>query len=333
MHWRSTHAPPAKRDRAGIRNRNETKGNVRVKITTMRPGIAVLAGLLLGACSGSGGPDTRPIPDDIGGPTAVTINGTAVPQALLEAVAHARNLDLSRPEQRGQALTLVTDYVLLAQAAQQGGFYANPQFRAEVEAARLQAIGNASMQQLQQQVPITDAVVQAEFEAQVARAGKVEYDFSQLIFDNEDDAIKACSEVIGGKKFADVYNEWRGKVRQAKAFSRVRPEQVPEELAKTLADLKNGETTKAPVKTKFGWHVVHLDIVNPFTPPSFEQVKDSVRQTMLRKVGQERLKQLKEQAKIEYPPGTAPPAVAKADADKAGADETEKAIDAAKKKE
>ncbi len=185
---------------------------------------------------------------------------------------------------------------------------------------------------MQQQVPLTDAVVQAEFDAQVARAGKQEYDFSQLIFDNEDDAIKACSEVIGGKKFPDVYNEWRGKVRQAKAFTRVRADQVPEELGKALAELKNGETTKVPVKTKFGWHVVHLDIVNPFTPPPFEQVKDSVRQSMLRKVGQERLKQLKEQAKIEYPPGTAPP-VAKAEpADKSAGEDAEKAIDTAKKK-
>ena len=60
---------------------------------------------------------------------------------------------------------------------------------------------------------------------------------------------------------------------------------------------------------------------------------NSVRQTMLRKVGQDRLKQLKEQAKIEYPPGSAPP-VAKAEpADKAPGEEVDKAIDAAKKRE
>lgn len=290
------------------------------------------AGLLAGCSAGSGGPDTRPIQNDVGGPLAVTVNGTPVPQALLEAVARAHNLDLARPEQRSQALALLTDFVLLAQAAQRGGFFANERFRAEVEAARLQAVGNASLAQMQQQVPLTDAVLQAEFDSQVARAGKYEYDFSQLIFDHEDDALKAAAEVIAGKKFPDVYNEWRGKARQAKTFTRVRADQVPEELAKALSELRNGETTKVPVKTRFGWHVVHLDIVNPFSPPAFEQVKDSVRQTMLRKVGQERLRQLKEQARIEYPPGSAPP-VAKAEpADKA-AEEAEKAIDVAKKKE
>jgi peptidyl-prolyl cis-trans isomerase C len=241
-----------------------------------------------------------------------------------------RNLDLTRREQRDQALSLLTDYVLLAQAAQQNGFATNPQFRADVEAARLQGLANATLQQMQQQVPMTDAVVKAEFDAQVARIGKVEYDFSQLLFDNPDDALKAASEVIGGKPFADVYNAWRSKAKQAKAFTRVRSDQVPEELAKALSELKNGETTKVPVKTRFGWHVVHLDIGNPFTPPPFEQVKDNVRQTLLRKVGQERLRQLKESAKIEYAPGVTPPAP-KGEAEKGAGEEAEKAAEPAKK--
>ena len=287
--------------------------------------------LLAGCSAGGGGTDSRAIQNDVGGPIVETVNGTPVPQALLEAVARGRNLDLSKREQREQALMLLTDYVLLAQAAQQGGFFSNEQFRADVEAARLQGVGTAALLELQQQVPITDAVVQAEFDAQVARLGKYEYDFTQLLFDNENDAQKAAQDVLGGKPFADVYNAWRGKAKQAKAFTRVRTDQVPEELAKALADLKNGETTKVPVKTRFGWHVVHLDIVNPFTPPPFEQVKDSVRQTMLKKVGQDRLRQLKEQAKIEYAAGVTPPVAKALNGDKPPADESEKAGDAAHK--
>jgi peptidyl-prolyl cis-trans isomerase C len=288
--------------------------------------------LLAGCSSANNGPDTRPLQADLDGPIAETVNGTPVPQALLESVARARNLDLAKREQREQALALLTDYVLLAQAAQQNGFQSNAQFRAEVEAARLQGLANATLAQMQQQAPITDAVVKAEFDAQVARAGKLEYDFTQLLFDNADDALKAESEIVSGKPFADVYKVWRAKAKQAKSFTRVRGDQIPEELGKALSELKNGETTKVPVKTRFGWHVVHLDIVNPFTPPPFEQIKDSVRQTLLRRVGQERLHQLKDQAKIEYPPGVAPPVVRR-DVEKTPPDEVEKSIDAAKKKD
>ena len=72
--------------------------------------------------------------------------------------------------------------------------------------------------------------------------------------------------------------------------------------------MKNGETSKLPVKTEFGWHVVHLDIANPYTPPPFDQVKEGIRRSMLLKIGQQRLEKLREQAKVEYPAGTAAPA-------------------------
>jgi len=301
--------------------------------TTIRlPGLG-LALVFLAACSaGSDAPDARPIQNAIAGAPVETVNGTPVPQALLEAVARMRNLDLTRREQRDQALALLTDYVLLAQTAQQNGFFSKEPFRADVEAARLQGLANATLQQLQQQVPMTDAVVKAEFDAQVAKVGKVEYDFSQLLFDNPDDALKAASAVLGGKPFAEVSSAWRGKAKQAKAFTRVRPDQVPEELAKALSELKNGETTKVPVKTRFGWHVVHLDISNPFTPPPFEQVKDSVRQGLLLRVGRERLQKLKEQAKVEYPPGAIPPTAA-AKAKAVPPDVSAKGVDAAEKKD
>jgi peptidyl-prolyl cis-trans isomerase C len=275
---------------------------------------APLALALLAACSSGGnGADKRPLQNDIQGPLAETVNGTPVPQALLEAVARARNLDLAKPEQRSQAMNLLTDYVLLAQAARQNEFFADPAFRADIEAARLQGLGNLTLERLQAQAPITDAVVRAEYDAQVARAGKFEYDFSQLLFDNEADALEAEKALAAGKPFATVYDAWRGKAKQAKTFTRVRMDQLPEELGKALAGLKNGASTVQPVKTAYGWHVVHLDISNPFVPPPFDQVRDSVRQGLLLAVGRERLQKLKEQAHLEYPPGAAPPLATRKD--------------------
>lgn len=274
--------------------------------------------LQLAGCSGAGAPDARPLQYELGGPVAETVNGTPVPQALLEAVARARELDLSKPDQRSQALNLLTDYVLLAQAAQQNKFFSDPGFRADVEAARLQGLGNATLQRLQQQAPITDAVVRAEYDAQVGRAGKHEYDFSQLLFDNEADALRAAGELVAGKAFPAVYDAWRDKAKQARTFTHARQDQLPEPLAKALATMQDGDTTKVPVQTTFGWHIVHLERAAALVPPPFEQVKDSVRQGLLLTVGRERLQKLKEQARIEYPPGAAPPQAPKAEPPRSG---------------
>jgi peptidyl-prolyl cis-trans isomerase C len=282
--------------------------NHEVGKTMQKKIMTIGATALLAACSQDGkGPDTRPMQLVDNLPVAETVNGTPVPQMLLEAVAKARNLDLTKPEHREQALKLVTDYVLLAQAARQNDFYAKPEFSAEVEATRLQGVAAATLQELQRQTPVTDALVKAEYDAQVGRAGKNDYDFTQLLFANEADALKAQGDLLTGKPFGKVFDEYRTSAKQAKAFTRVHGDQLPEPLGKALADMKDGDTTKTPIKTQFGWHVFRLDIVNPFSPPPFDQVKDGIRRNLSLRTGQERLEKLKEQAKIEYPPGVTPP--------------------------
>jgi peptidyl-prolyl cis-trans isomerase C len=262
-----------------------------------------------GCSQSSSSPDTRPVQMSTSGQIAETVNGTPVPQVLLEVIARGHNLHLDKPDQREQALKLTTDLVLMAQAAQRDNFFADVQFQADVEAARLKGVADAGIATFEKQTPIGDDVLTAQYNTEVGQAGKFEYDFSQLLFANEDDALKAADDALSGKTFPQVFDAWRGKAKQAKAFSRVRLDQLPQSLAQTLAAMKNGETTKVPVKTEFGWHVVHLDIANPFTPPPFEQVKEGIRRTMLMKISQQRLEKLREQAKVEYPAGTAPPAV------------------------
>jgi len=274
----------------------------------IRKPVFVVCALALAGCGGSDAPDTRVIQMPSGAAIAETVNGTAVPQSLLEAVARQHNWKLDQPQQRDQALRILTDWVLVGQAAQRENFFADAQFQADVEAARLKGVADSSLGEFQKRTPISDAMLKAEYDAQIARTGKVAYDFTQLLFASEDEALKAEGDVLAGKPFQQVYDAWRGRAKQARAFTRVRLDQVPEELAKVIAGLQNGETTKVPVKTQFGWHVVHLDIANPYTPPEFDQVKESIRRTMQVKIGKERLDKLNEQAKIEYPAGVAPPA-------------------------
>lgn len=267
----------------------------------------LLALVVIAGCS-SNGADNRIIQMPAGGTPVATVNGTPVPAGLLDAVAEAHRLDLGQPRQRDQALTLTTDLVLLAQAAQKENFAADPKYQARVEAARLQGEADAALAQFQQRTPINDTMLKAEYDNQVAKAGKVAYDFSQLLFDDETDALKAEDDIVSGQSFEKVFDAWRGRAKQARRFTRVLPDQLPPELAKALADLRNGDSTKAPVKTEYGWHVIHLDIANPYTPPPFDQVKDGIRRNLQMKIGRERLDKLREQAKIDYPPGATAPA-------------------------
>lgn len=273
----------------------------------MRKILSVSACLALTACSGGAG-DQRVVQLPANLPVAETVNGTPVPQELVDAFVRVKapKADMGNPEQRAEILRVLSDYVLLAEQAQRDKMQADPKFAANVEVARLSALANEAMIRLQQQTPISDDALKAEYDANVARTGKSEYDFGNLLFGNEDDALKVAGELAAGKAFAQVYDEWKGKAAQAKVFSHIRQDQLPEPLVQALAQMKPGDFSRTPVKTQFGWHVFHLDAVNAYAPPEFDKVKDDIRRNLQKKIGEERLAKLKQQAKIEYPAGSTP---------------------------
>ena len=84
-----------------------------------------------------------------------------------------------------------------------------------------------------------------------------------------------------------------------------RADMLPE-FADAAWALKPGEVSQAPVKTRFGWHVIKLDERRQSPPPPFEQVRDELRQTMIQDGVRKVLEQAKTGVSIERfnPDGT-----------------------------
>ena len=272
--------------------------------TPSRMSVLVLFALL--AISGCG---EKPAGSNLSAdlPLAETVNGQGVPQVLLDVLARERKLDLAVPEQRARAVLELTDYILLDQATRTESYMKDPMFAAAVEINRLQGQANAAMGKFRESAQVDDSVLKTEYQQQIAKAGKSEYDFSQLLFDNEDDALKAAGEALS-KPFNEVFDAWSKRAKQARAFQRVRPAELPEALGKELSSLKSGETGKIPVHTDYGWHVIHVGAISPFVPPTFDQLKDSIRETVLSQISQKRLEKLRSDASITTPEPATPAA-------------------------
>ena len=104
--------------------------------------------------------------------------------------------------------------------------------------------------------------------------------------------------MLAGKPFSELLAEDRDGARSARTFKGVRVNQLPDVLARALESLQPGETTKAPLQTRFGWHVLHLDATHPFTPPTFEALKKNIRHSELEAAAERRLAQLRAKATI-----------------------------------
>jgi peptidyl-prolyl cis-trans isomerase C len=232
------------------------------------------------------------------GPTVETVNGEAVPQRLLEALGRARNLDIAKPEVRDRALKELANYVVAAQAARDEKLMSDPDFAAQVEVLRLQAISTATVTEFQKRAQVDDAALHDEYEKQIARNSQPIYNFSQIVFRNQADAIKAAAEIVAGKTFEKVADTRKTEVLQTRTLTNVRAAQLPEGLAKALEAMKPGETSKVPVQTPLGWLVVRLDATTARPQPTFDDLKENLRRAALKRAGEERMMKLRADAKI-----------------------------------
>ena len=272
--------------------------NIRIRILAVASVTALLAACGAGSSADGTAAADRVIHLQGNGDTAATVNGTPIPESLLEAFAATQGLDISKPDQRKEALDNLVQYVVVAQQADKLKMRQQPDLAAMAEAARLQGVANAVLAAYARNHPVTEKMVAEDYARQAAEAGNLTYRFTQLLFSNKADADKASAELAAGKAFKDVYDEWHDNVVDAQQYSGVFPRQLPDPLAAALTSLQPGQTTPKPIQSKLGWHLLHLDGTDDFKAPPLARVEDKVRRGMQEKQAKAWVESLKNDAKI-----------------------------------
>jgi len=164
---------------------------------------------------------------------------------------------------------------------------------------------------------VTDAEVKARYDKEVAALPKQEEVHARhILVKTEDEAKEVIKELDAGKDFAAVAKEKSTDPNKSDGgdlgyFQRGR---MVKEFDDAAFAQPVGTYSKTPVKTDFGYHVIKVEDKRDAPPPPFDQVKDQVRQLVMRDKYLELLKTAKTASKVEI----SDPALAKgyADADK-----------------
>mgnify|MGYP001376869739 CR=1 FL=1 len=131
--------------------------------------------------------------------------------------------------------------------------------------------------------------------------GEEEVRASHILVKTEQEAKDIIKQLEKGADFEKLAKEKStdpSKDRNAGDLGFFTKEQMVKEFAEAAFALKKGETTKAPVKTQFGWHVIRVTDRRAAAAPKFEEVKDQLRQKLAEGIAQEEIAKLRDAAKI-----------------------------------
>lgn len=232
------------------------------------------------------------------------VNGKAVPTARVDMLSAqlAKSGRPVPPEMQAQLKDEVIAREVFMQEAQKRGLDASDDYKAQMELARQTILIRELFADYQKKNPVTDAEIQAEYDKFASANGGKEYKARHILVEKEDEAKAIIASLKKGGKFDEIAKKQSkdpgsgangGDLDWASANS-----YVPE-FSQAMVKLNKGQTTDAPVKSQFGWHIIRVDDVRDAQLPKMEEVKPQIAQQLQQQKLVAFQENLRKSAKVE----------------------------------
>jgi len=237
------------------------------------------------------------------GPLA-TVNGVAIPRSRLEAVIKQQVARGAKDSEqlRAQVREALINNELLVQEANRSGVAKRAEVQQTIELNRAELIANAQIGEYLRAHPVNDAEIQKEYERAKQLTGEREYRARHILVASEDDAKAIIADLKKGGKFDEIAQK-RSLDEGSRPKGGDLDWNVPNNFDKAFSDamvkLEKGRMTDAPVRSRFGFHVIQLDDVRAVNFPKLDQVKPQIQQRIVQQRVENMVRDLRAKARIE----------------------------------
>jgi peptidyl-prolyl cis-trans isomerase C len=207
-------------------------------------------------------------------------------------------------------LDRVIDRKLIAAAARKDGLANDADFKARMKDLEDRVLEQAFLvKRMEKQV--TEAAMQKRY-AEMVAAMKPEtrVHARHILVKTRDEAVDVIRELAKGGDFAKLAQERSqdGSARTGGDLGWLTKEQVVGPFGDAAFAMKKGETSRAPVQTEFGWHVIRVDEVQADYKPTFDEKRDEIQQALSEGIETAERARARSGAKIERlaPDGSTP---------------------------
>jgi peptidyl-prolyl cis-trans isomerase C len=205
---------------------------------------------------------------------------------------------------------LIDRRALVMQAHKQG-LDRDPQVQRSIQRAADTTLQNALLQR-EVTPSINDEAVRARYDRDIAgKPGEEEAHAAHILVADEALAKDIIAQLKAGGDFTALAKKYSTDPSAQQGGGDLgwfkKGDMLPEFSDAAFA-LKPGETTQVPVKTRFGWHVIHLEAKRTAPPPSFEEAREGIRQELIQDGVKKALEQARQGLTIVRfnPDGTVP---------------------------
>jgi peptidyl-prolyl cis-trans isomerase C len=238
-------------------------------------------------------------------PVVATINGQPIRLSELEVAQQAlppqyRNMPLQAVFPA--LLDPIVDSKLVVQDGRKNKVGDDPAFKKRMVFVEEQVIQDFWLQR-EIAKKVTPEKLQARYEERLkSMPAEEEVHARHILVASEDEAKTIIADLKKGGAFDKIAKEKstdKASGAEGGDLGWFKKSDMVKEFADAAFALKKGETTEAPVKTQFGYHVIMIEDRRKAPPPAFEEMQDQLREELARETVTSLLDTLRASAKIE----------------------------------
>lgn len=243
------------------------------------------------------------------------VNGKEIKRGDVEKAANKLKMQAPQADQRAlfpMAVEQLINQQIIDDAAKKSNIKDSAEYKKRLDAL------NAELEEQKALLPVeiarqmfvekrlkdkvTDKAIKEEYNKfRLENEGKVELNAKHIIVQTEAEAAQIIKELNDGAKFDDLAKQ-RSSGATAGAGGELgwfRREDMIPEFSDAAFKIKKGEWSKEPLKTKFGYHVIFVSDKRTREVPTFEQIKEGIRNKMVQETVADVIKGLRDKAKVE----------------------------------
>ncbi len=255
--------------------------------------------LLVGACDPVGSQGGMKVDN----PVAI-VNGYKVAPEIMDLYAEARTrqpFSQLGPEQKQEVLEEAVKLIAIAEEARSRGLQKDPEVAARIELQSMNVLAQSRIGQLVEDANIDEARLQAAYDAQYVTDPKQEYKARHILLKTEEEAQGVIKQLEGGADFAELAKEKSTGPSASNGgdlgwFSR---DAMVQPFGDAVAGMAEGEFSKTPVQTQFGFHVILSEGSRSAPPPDFASVQESLRASVQQDLVQEFIEKTRAAAQVQ----------------------------------
>lgn len=212
-----------------------------------------------------------------------TVNGAEISDDVFNMYLESR---IQKPaanatqDERTAILNELKDIYLLTTQPQAKQLAARPRTAAQLELQERGILAQAVATDFLARNQASEDEILSEYQEQMKVSPPQEYKARHILVETQSQAVELITELDGGAEFVELAKEKSTGPSGPNGgdLGWFTPDRMVPPFSQAVAALEDGDYSKEPVQTQFGWHVILREDSRQSTPPTLESVRDVVKQ-------------------------------------------------------